>query len=301
MADRMNARAQCSVALLAAASGAVDALALTVLGQVFAGVMTGNLVLMGVTAGAGGEQGLPAALALAGYATGTALAARYCRSGGGGGGGGDGAGESGAGGDSAGGSGGDSAGEGGDRHGAGGARRVRSSGGDSARGERAGAGTRGSHSAHGAKGGARGTARAPGTGWPPRVVHCLMLETVLLAAFAAAAAGLDGRPEGGWRTVLLVAAAFAMGAQSAAMLAGGTLAAPSTYFTGTLTALFAQLPAGGRAPGGWAAVRLVAVTCGAAGAVALRSTVPQSAFGVPAVLVAGALLLQLGGERAARE
>ncbi|MEU3325091.1 DUF1275 family protein [Streptomyces albus] len=301
MADRMNARAQCSVALLAAASGAVDALALTVLGQVFAGVMTGNLVLMGVTAGAGGEQGLPAALALAGYATGTALAARYCRSGGGGGGGGDGAGESGAGGDSAGGSGGDSAGEGGDRHGAGGARRVRSSGGDSARGERAGAGTRGSHSAHGAKGGARGTAPAPGTGWPPRVVHCLMLETVLLAAFAAAAAGLDGRPEGGWRTVLLVAAAFAMGAQSAAMLAGGTLAAPSTYFTGTLTALFAQLPAGGRAPGGWAAVRLVAVTCGAAGAVALRSTVPQSAFGVPAVLVAGALLLQLGGERAARE
>ncbi|GHJ20594.1 hypothetical protein TPA0909_22080 [Streptomyces albus] len=297
----MNARAQCSVALLAAASGAVDALALTVLGQVFAGVMTGNLVLMGVTAGAGGEQGLPAALALAGYATGTALAARYCRSGGGGGGGGDGAGESGAGGDSAGGSGGDSAGEGGDRHGAGGARRVRSSGGDSARGERAGAGTRGSHSAHGAKGGARGTAPAPGTGWPPRVVHCLMLETVLLAAFAAAAAGLDGRPEGGWRTVLLVAAAFAMGAQSAAMLAGGTLAAPSTYFTGTLTALFAQLPAGGRAPGGWAAVRLVAVTCGAAGAVALRSTVPQSAFGVPAVLVAGALLLQLGGERAARE
>ncbi|MFH9275321.1 DUF1275 family protein, partial [Streptomyces albus] len=120
MADRMNARAQCSVALLAAASGAVDALALTVLGQVFAGVMTGNLVLMGVTAGAGGEQGLPAALALAGYATGTALAARYCRSGGGGGGGGDGAGESGAGGDSAGGSGGDSAGEGGDRHGGGG-------------------------------------------------------------------------------------------------------------------------------------------------------------------------------------
>lgn len=287
----MNARAQCSVALLAAASGAVDALALTVLGQVFAGVMTGNLVLMGVTAGAGGEQGLPAALALAGYATGTALAARYCR-----GGGGDGAGGSGAGG-----SGEDSAGGGGDRHGVGGARRVRSSGGDSARGERAGAGTRGSHSAHGAKGGARGTARAPGTGWPPRVVHCLMLETVLLAAFAAAAAGLDGRPEGGWRTVLLVAAAFAMGAQSAAMLAGGTLAAPSTYFTGTLTALFAQLPAGGRAPGGWAAVRLVAVTCGAAGAVALRSTVPQSAFGVPAVLVAGALLLQFGGERAARE
>ncbi|MEW2458030.1 DUF1275 family protein [Streptomyces albus] len=290
MADRMNARAQCSVALLAAASGAVDALALTVLGQVFAGVMTGNLVLMGVTAGTGGEQGLPAALALAGYATGTALAARYCR-----GGGGDGAGGSGAGG-----SGEDSAGGGGDRHGVGGASRVRSSGGDSAQGERAGAGTRGSHSAHGAKGGARGTAWGPGTGWPPRVVHCLMLETVLLAAFAAAAAGLDGRPEGGWRTVLLVAAAFAMGAQSAAMLAGGTLAAPSTYFTGTLTALFAQLPAGGRAPGGWAAVRLVAVTCGAAGAVGLRSAVPQSAFAVPAVLVAGALLLQFGGDRAAR-
>ncbi|UNS95820.1 DUF1275 domain-containing protein [Streptomyces tubbatahanensis] len=220
MAESMNARAQCSVLFLAAASGSVDALALTALGHVFAGVMTGNLVLMGVTAGSGGARGLPAALALAGYVAGTVLAARVCR---------------------------------------------------------------------GADTGAR-----PG-GWPKRVVGCLWLEVLLLGGFAGVAASSGGAPEGEWRTVLLVTAATAMGLQSSAMLAGGSMAAPSTYFTGTLTALFAQLPAGGPPPSTWAGLRLVAVVAGGAAAAGLRIVAAPAAFACPAVLLLVALACQRAG------
>ncbi len=216
----MTARAQCSVVFLAAASGSVDALALSALGHVFAGVMTGNLVLMGVTAGSGGERGLPAALALAGYVTGTVLAARLCR-------------------------------------------------------------------------GPRTGTRAGG--WPPRVVGCLWLEALLLVGFAAAAASSGGAPEGTWRTVLLVTAATAMGLQSSAMLAGGSMAAPSTYFTGTLTALFAQLPAGGPPPSTGAALRLVAVVSGAAAASGLWAVAAPAAFACPVVLLLVALAFQRSG------
>jgi uncharacterized membrane protein YoaK (UPF0700 family) len=71
-----------AVALLAAASGAVDAIAFTSLGHVFAGVMTGNLALLGVAVG--GDRfadTVPPLVALAGFAAGTAAAARACRPG----------------------------------------------------------------------------------------------------------------------------------------------------------------------------------------------------------------------------
>ncbi|MDI5971955.1 YoaK family protein [Streptomyces sp. SL13] len=71
---------QAAVVLLAAASGAVDALAFTALGHVFAGVMTGNLALLGIALG--GDRFadvVPPVLALAGFTAGTAAAARVCR------------------------------------------------------------------------------------------------------------------------------------------------------------------------------------------------------------------------------
>ncbi|MFG3280906.1 DUF1275 family protein [Streptomyces sp. NPDC048111] len=61
---------------LSAASGATDAFAFLCLGKVFAGVMTGNLVLVGASVGAGDREAVPrAALALIGYALGAAGAA----------------------------------------------------------------------------------------------------------------------------------------------------------------------------------------------------------------------------------
>ncbi|MCT9088720.1 DUF1275 domain-containing protein [Streptomyces sp. ASQP_92] len=58
---------------LSAASGATDAFAFLCLGKVFAGVMTGNLVLVGASVGAGDRAVVPRALtALIGYALGAA-------------------------------------------------------------------------------------------------------------------------------------------------------------------------------------------------------------------------------------
>ncbi|MFB7644119.1 DUF1275 family protein [Streptomyces sp. NPDC056084] len=72
-ADRSDER---FLLVLSAASGATDAFAFLCLGKVFAGVMTGNLVLVGASVGAGDRGALPrAVVALAGYAFGAAGAA----------------------------------------------------------------------------------------------------------------------------------------------------------------------------------------------------------------------------------
>ncbi|MEE1768723.1 YoaK family protein [Streptomyces sp. JV185] len=51
-------RGEWSLLLLSAASGAADAFVFICVGQVFAGVMTGNLVLLGAAAAGGGENGV---------------------------------------------------------------------------------------------------------------------------------------------------------------------------------------------------------------------------------------------------
>ncbi|MFB7208939.1 YoaK family protein [Streptomyces sp. NPDC056255] len=63
--------------LLSAASGAADAFVFICVGQVFAGVMTGNLVLLGASAAGGGEQGvaLRVVTALGAYAVGVGCGA----------------------------------------------------------------------------------------------------------------------------------------------------------------------------------------------------------------------------------
>jgi uncharacterized membrane protein YoaK (UPF0700 family) len=57
--------------VLTAVAGAVDALSITALGHVFTGIMTGNLVLLGVAAGQGlGAEASRSAVAFAGFAAG---------------------------------------------------------------------------------------------------------------------------------------------------------------------------------------------------------------------------------------
>ncbi|WP_241778324.1 YoaK family protein [Streptomyces sp. CNQ431] len=70
--------------LLSFASGAADVLAVVVLGGAFAGIMTGNLVLLGAAAAGERSQGVWApALALGGYLLGTVLAVPLTGRGGG--------------------------------------------------------------------------------------------------------------------------------------------------------------------------------------------------------------------------
>ncbi|MFF9077479.1 MULTISPECIES: YoaK family protein [unclassified Streptomyces] len=70
-------RTECALLLLSAASGATDAFAFVCLGQVFAGVMTGNLVLLGASAVGVGEHGVALGVitALVSYGSGVACGA----------------------------------------------------------------------------------------------------------------------------------------------------------------------------------------------------------------------------------
>ncbi|MFD5204567.1 YoaK family protein [Streptomyces sp. NPDC058375] len=71
-------RGEGELLLLSAASGAADAFVFLCVGQVFAGVMTGNLVLLGASAAGAGEDGvaLKVAVALGAYFCGVAVGAR---------------------------------------------------------------------------------------------------------------------------------------------------------------------------------------------------------------------------------
>nr|WP_234389165.1 YoaK family protein [Streptomyces sp. CS149] len=70
-------RGEAALFLLSAASGAADAFVFLCVGQVFAGVMTGNLVLLGASAAGAGEDGvaLKVAVALGAYFCGVAAGA----------------------------------------------------------------------------------------------------------------------------------------------------------------------------------------------------------------------------------
>lgn len=73
----LEPRGAWSLLLLSAASGAADAFAFLCVGQVFAGVMTGNLVLLGASAAGAGEDGVArrVTVALVAYACGVGVAA----------------------------------------------------------------------------------------------------------------------------------------------------------------------------------------------------------------------------------
>jgi uncharacterized membrane protein YoaK (UPF0700 family) len=69
-----------AITLLALGSGAVDALSFAALGEVFTGVMTGNLILLGVSAGRTEfAAAVPAVVAIAAYIVGVYGAARWLR------------------------------------------------------------------------------------------------------------------------------------------------------------------------------------------------------------------------------
>ena len=158
---------------LAAAAGAVDVLAFTRMGQAFASIVTGNLVVAGTAIGQGDPRMLAnVALAVAAFAVGVVL----------------------------------------------GGLGVRSAGLSSAR-------------------------------WPVQVtVLCLveLVELVVLLVLTGVWLATGGAPLGAAQYVALVAAALAMGLQSAAFRLVPVPGVTTTYFTGTLTSLLVGLVTSGR-------------------------------------------------------
>ncbi|QIQ06493.1 YoaK family protein [Streptomyces liangshanensis] len=74
----------------------------------------------------------------------------------------------------------------------------------------------------------------------------LAVETLLFCGFLAGWIAVDGRPAGGAEMGLLATAAVAMGCQSGMVRVVGTPTMSTTYLTGTLTGILAELATKGR-------------------------------------------------------
>jgi uncharacterized membrane protein YoaK (UPF0700 family) len=106
--------------------------------------------------------------------------------------------------------------------------------------------------------------RATGQGpWPPSVTVTLMAEFVVLAVFSAGWEAAGSHPGSTTQLLLIAGLAGAMGIQSAAVRQLGGMS--TTYLTGTLTAVVADLVTRNRQPGLARSIGvLVAIVSGAA-------------------------------------
>ncbi|MFE6177005.1 DUF1275 family protein [Streptomyces sp. NPDC056464] len=127
------------------------------------------------------------------------------------------------------------------------------------------------------------------THWSPPVMFCLAGEVVVLAVGAGIWAAVGGEPGQGARDALQFGAAATMGIQSAAMVAAGRAAAPTTYLTGTL-ATYIVKGVGAGSPDRWAPARLAALVVGAAASMALLRAAPEWAGVLPVVLAVCAVV-----------
>jgi len=135
--------------------------------------------------------------------------------------------------------------------------------------------------------------------WSPRITRGLVAELVLLAMLAASWWGAGARPTGLILDVLLALSAMAMGVQSAVARRCAVSGVSTTYITGTLTGLMAELAGLTGVPQDWA--RLVAVlgalVAGAVvGGVALAFLDARAAI-APAVVVALVVVAAVTGFR----
>jgi uncharacterized membrane protein YoaK (UPF0700 family) len=88
-----------------------------------------------------------------------------------------------------------------------------------------------------------GPSAEPGNGWPTPVFAALVAEGIVLAGVTVGWEIVGGHPRGAVQVALLAGAAAAMGSQSAAVRALGIPEISSTYMTGMLTGILADLAA----------------------------------------------------------
>ncbi|MES4908333.1 MULTISPECIES: YoaK family protein [unclassified Streptomyces] len=120
-------------------------------------------------------------------------------------------------------------------------------------------------------------------------------EVLALGVLWALWAAAGGHPDGGLRQGLLALAAVAMGGQSTLVRAVAPAGVSTTYFTGMLTGLLADLAATGRVRGSRVAL-LSALVTGAVGGGLLLTLAPRTAPALPTGLVAAVWLGSLVGE-----
>jgi uncharacterized membrane protein YoaK (UPF0700 family) len=128
--------------------------------------------------------------------------------------------------------------------------------------------------------------------WSPRITRTLGVELALLVAFSALWWASGPRPFGLAHAGLIALASMAMGTQSAAARRCAVSGVSTTYITGTLTGLMADLAVLGVASVNWgrsAAILAALITGAALGALA-QARFPVAAPILPALLL-GALVL----------
>jgi len=140
-----------------------------------------------------------------------------------------------------------------------------------------------------------------GETWPLSVTVTLAAEFCLLAAFSVGWELTDGRPGSTAELLLIAALAVAMGIQSAAVRELGGMS--TTYLTGTLTAMVAELATRDRQPGLARSIGvLAAIVSGAAagGLVAEHAPawLPAVILAPLAVVVAASVTFEMAGTRA---
>lgn len=206
--------------LLTVGTGAMDAIGFARLGDVFTSVMTGNLVLLGVSAGSqDGELAVRIGVAFAAFVVGVMAGSRIT-----------------------------------------GTRLVEP--------------------------GATGFRAL----WPAGINRTLAAQSVVMVAFVVGWELAGGDPQGNAQVTLLVLAAVAMGMQSGAVLKIGLPGLSTTYVTGTLTNVLADLATTGRLR--WSAVgTLTSLLAGAAAAGLLIFHAERLAAVLPLVVLLAALAL----------
>jgi uncharacterized membrane protein YoaK (UPF0700 family) len=123
--------------------------------------------------------------------------------------------------------------------------------------------------------------------WPGGAMTALAMELGALAGFAALWWWAGPRPTGSALDLLIGLAASGMGLQSATASRLAVPGVTTTYVTGTLVGLMAELAAlSGPSSWGRRAAVLVALLAGATGAAALSSRSPVAAAAVPALMLA---------------
>jgi uncharacterized membrane protein YoaK (UPF0700 family) len=193
------------VAVLALTAGATDAVTFLGLGGVFSSVMTANMVLLGLSVGhQNGPRALHAAVALAGYILGALAASRFTGP------------------------------------------PSEPPPGQPAPGQPAPSQPAPGQPAPSNASPGQPAPSQPASGqapaaWPGRVTLALAVECVVLAAITVGWEIQGVRPSGAVQVVLLAGAALAMGIQGAAVRTLGVAGISTTYMTGMLTGILADL------------------------------------------------------------
>ncbi|MBV9120593.1 MAG: DUF1275 domain-containing protein [Chloroflexi bacterium] len=122
--------------------------------------------------------------------------------------------------------------------------------------------------------------------WPRRVTEAIYLELALLALVAIGWHLTATAPARPWLEVLIAVSACAMGLQSAAAARLAVPGISTTYVTGTLTSLMAELAAlSGRSSWGLRAGVVVSVAIGAAANAVILRHWPPGAVLLPLTLI----------------